>query len=160
MKKLLSFVLLAVMLAVSAAAHGEEDFATAEELITQKISCDDLSDDQLELIGDYFMEQMHPGELHEIMDERMGGEGSVSLRQAHINMARSFYCGEHAVMGPAMMGTMMGRSNGFYAQGPGMMNGWYNNYILTTVVALLFIIALLLVIAWLIKQIKQEKRKR
>ena len=62
-------------------ANEEETFAAAEKIIKQKTSCDALTDDQLESIRDYYMEQMHPGELHEIMDERMGGEGSESLRQ-------------------------------------------------------------------------------
>ena len=74
-------------------AHGEETFAQAENIIKEKISCNKLTDYQLEILGDYFMEQMHPGELHEIMDERMGGEGSESLRQVHINMWQAFYCG-------------------------------------------------------------------
>ena len=64
------------------------------------------------------MEQMHPGELHEIMDERMGGDGSEQLRQVHIAIARNFYCGEHQAMMPMMMNTMMGRT-GF----GGMMQG-------------------------------------
>lgn len=75
-------------------AHSEEDFSQAQVLINQSISCDELTEDQLELIGDYYMEQMHPGEAHEYMDEMMGGEGSESLRQVHINMARNIYCGE------------------------------------------------------------------
>lgn len=90
-------------------AHGEETFAQAEELIESKVSCDELTDDQLEVIGDYYMEQMHPGETHETMDEMMGGEGSESLRLMHINMARNFYCGDHEMMGSGMMDMMMGR---------------------------------------------------
>lgn len=137
-------------------AHGEEDFAAAEEIIDQKIACEDLSEDDLELIGDYYMEQMHPGEAHEAMDEMMGGEGSESLRQMHINMARSFYCGEHDAMGPQsmqtmmsggmmgnnmMMGGMMGNNMMYTGQaGQAMMYGsWtFTNTLLAVVIAVLF----------------------
>lgn len=100
-------------------AHGEEIFTEAEELIESRISCDQLTNDQLEIIGDYYMEQMHPGEAHEIMDEIMGGEGSESLKQVHINMARSFYCGEHEAMSSDMMNVIMGRD---MMGSDGMMN--------------------------------------
>ncbi len=42
-------------------AHEHSDFSEAKELIESNVSCDKLSDEQLEVIGDYFMEQMHLG---------------------------------------------------------------------------------------------------
>jgi uncharacterized membrane protein len=116
-KIVLSFVIFLLTIA-AAAAHGEEDFHNAEELIESGASCDELSDEQLELIGDYYMEQMHPGEAHERMDAMMGGEGSESLKQMHINMAGRLYCNENAGMmevqyvnyANAGGGNMMGRS--------------------------------------------------
>ena len=75
-------------------AHGEDPFDEAKELIDSKVSCNDLSDEQLEMIGDYLMEQMHPGEAHEVMDKMMGGEGSESLRQMHIAIAKRLYCND------------------------------------------------------------------
>ena len=116
MKKTIFILSIILLLNLNLAfAHGEETFAQAEELIESKISCDQLSEEQLEVIGDYYMEQMHPGEAHETMDEMMGGEGSESLRLMHINMARTFYCGEHDVISSGMINMMMGRS------GMGMM---------------------------------------
>jgi uncharacterized membrane protein len=111
MKKtlLIVFVLAAASLMVS--AHGN-NFDEAEEIIKSRASCSQLTDEQLELIGDYYMEQMHPGEAHEVMDEMMGGEGSESLRQMHIKLARAFYCGEQSAMSPGVMDVMMGRGNG------------------------------------------------
>jgi putative membrane protein len=141
-------------------AHGEEAFEEAEKIIDSKTSCDQLTEDQLEIIGDYYMEQMHPGEDHEIMDERMGGEDSESLRQMHINMALSFYCGEHSVMTSDMMDFMMGR-RGIDTQGGdmmvnGMMNwggfgqGWM---FFGWIFMVLFWVAFVLLIIWLYKQV-------
>src|SRR3989344_7445859 len=95
---------------VSATSQGEID--KAKDIINSKVSCDKLTDEQLEILGDYYMEQMHPGELHEVMDERMGGEGSQSLQQVHINMGKMFYCGQRGAMPMNMMNVMMGRNYG------------------------------------------------
>ena len=140
-------------------AHGEEDFAQAEEIIQQKIPCSELTEEQLELIGDYYMEQMHPGEAHEIMDEMMGGEGSENLKQMHINMGLSFYCGESETMSSGMMNMMMGRSmmdggitNTMYGYSGYSFFGW--------VFMILVIVALILLIVWLIKQIQRPQRRR
>ena len=130
--------------------HGEETFAQAEELIKQKISCENLTQEQLEILGDYYMEQMHPGELHEIMDERMGGEGSESLKQVHINMGLTFYCGEVGGMSSGMMNTMMGR---------GMMGNWGYSGINFWIFNILFIIVIVLLIILLIKSFKKRRLK-
>ena len=108
----------AVMLLASAftLGHGEEDSAEAERLVKERVPCDQLTEDQLEGIGDYLMEQMHPGELHELMDERMGGEGSDTLHQAHVRMAEHLYCGKSS-SGTGMIGMM----NGGMMGGGGMM---------------------------------------
>ena len=87
------------------AQHTENDSADARQLIEQKVPCSQLSEEQLEHIGDYIMEQMHPGEAHKVMDQMMGGEGSESLRAAHINMARHFYCRKGVVTDMGMMNT-------------------------------------------------------
>jgi hypothetical protein len=120
MKKILVFSMAFVLLSLAVFAHGTDTFAEAEEIILQKTECDQLSEDQLEKIGDYYMEQMHPGEAHEAMDELMGGEGSGTLSQMHIRMARAFYCGEHGEMSSGMMSMMMGKFNN---KNSGMMDG-------------------------------------
>lgn len=80
----------------------------AQQIIASNKDCAALNDEELETLGEYFMEKAHPGDAHEAMDRMMGGEGSQSLRTAHINMGRAFYCGT------GMVGSMMGM---------GMMSG-------------------------------------
>ena len=114
-KKILILVIFLLNIAI-VLAQGSHDSGIEEgkKLVESKISCDKLSNEQLESIGDYYMEQMHPGEAHEIMDNMMGGEGSESLKQVHINMAKRLYCNENVYIGYGMMGSggmmnMMGR---------------------------------------------------
>ncbi len=168
MKKLLAILMVIVFSAAAAAQSGE--FNEAKQLIGSKVPCDQLSESQLEEIGDYYMEQMHPGELHEIMDLRMGGEGSDSLRLAHTSMAKSFYCGDNTAMGSGMMGLMMGRTgmmgSGYgmmigYGGASGMMNGYDGYGMMGTgygfglynVFLVLLIVLAALAIVWLVKQI-------
>ena len=165
-KTFVIFALALLLFSVSfVAASGDHDemFEQAEEIINQKISCDELTNDQLEVLGEYYMEQMHPGELHEVMDERMGGEGSESLRQAHINMGRAFYCGEHGAMSGGMMDMMMGR--GMMGGSSNMMgNAYYGGGMagfstLGWIVTLLVIVVLILLIIWLFQKLQSPESK-
>lgn len=132
-------------------AHGE-DLEEAKGLIDSNVSCDTLDDEQLEAIGDYYMELMHPGEEHELMDQMMGGEGSENLKQMHIRMARRLYCNETFYTG-GMMGT-------------GMMDGMmYGNYfgimgIVWWVFWITLIIVLILLVIWLYKNIIEKKTEK
>jgi len=89
--KYLTLIILATLIFGNFFVSANENFTEAEKLIGEKVSCDNLSEEQLEEIGDYYMEQMHPGESHEYMDKMMGGEGSESLRAMHIQMAGEMY---------------------------------------------------------------------
>ncbi|MBX4196436.1 hypothetical protein KW805_02525 [Candidatus Pacearchaeota archaeon] len=150
-----------LLLALSVVHADEYDYARA--LIQSKISCSQLNESQLEEIGDYFMEQMHPGELHVIMEERLGGEGSESLRQAHINMGKVFYCGERGSMYSGMMNVMMGRS---YGIGGGMMYGSqdylpysYNPWSVTSILINIFLVLLIIgVIIWIVRLSVKHRR--
>ncbi len=141
-----TLIIAALILIPLAAAQAGEDFSEAEAIIGQKVPCSDLSFEQLEKIGDYYMEQIHPGDAHEAMDAMMGGEGSQSLAQMHVSMAYRFYCGAfisgsgqdynsgygaYGMMGSGMMGGaysgsgMMGSGYSGGMMGPQMMYGAY-----------------------------------
>ncbi|HZX44687.1 MAG TPA: SHOCT domain-containing protein [Candidatus Nanoarchaeia archaeon] len=87
-------------------AVSVEELNDAKASIDSRIACDKLTDEQLEKIGEYYMEQMMPGRAHEIADEMMGlVEGSAAEEQFHINLARRSYCGQNiGMMGWGMMG--------------------------------------------------------
>ncbi len=162
MKKIILLSLLFVaLLSVLAAAQEEHDFSEAKQLIDSKVRCDELNSEQLEKIGDYYMERMHPGEAHEYMDRMMGGEGSESLKQVHINIARRIYCNEN--VGGMMGGGMMGN----YYQNP-----QYNNassysfrgfetffYIILTLVIVVIILVVILLMNKSRNNIKRRKTK-
>ncbi len=135
-----------------------DEFDEAINLVQSRVPCSSLADNQLEMIGDYYMEQMHPGSLHEVMDERMGGEGSESLRQVHINIAKSFYCGQSGAMPVSMMNVMTNRAGGGmmgynmmgYSSGLGYgFTGW--------IYMLLFWAAIIFLIVWAIRQFSAGK---
>ncbi len=117
MKKLIMITMMILLSISLVAAHEEHNFNETKILIDSKIPCSQLDDERLELLGDYYMEQMHPGEAHEVMDEMMGGEGSAQLKQMHILMAKRIYCKDSSSNGSGMM-----TSNGYMMGAGGMMN--------------------------------------
>ena len=136
---------------------SEMSFKEAKDIIDNKIPCSELTNEQLESLGDYYMEQMHPGDLHERMDTLMGGEGSVQLKNVHINLGKTFYCGDTNVMGPSMMNTMMGRG------GAGGMMGYFNpgsiwsiNSGFSYILMVLFWIGLIALIVWVIFRLSKN----
>jgi len=146
--KIIILVVLLLSLNIFATAHTGEDFTNAKQLIDSKINCDQLSDNQLEIIGDYYMEQMHPGETHELMDQMMGGEGSESLRQVHINMAKRLYCNVDVYIGYGMMGGGMMNLVGFGMMGNYPIYYRYNSF--WNILWLVFLIGVIVLIIWLI----------
>ena len=184
MKTIISIfgILLIGIFLVSANGDHQTIAEEGKKLVDSGISCDKLTDKQLETIGEYFMEQMHPGEQHEAMHEMMGiEEGTEYHEQFHANIARMMYCGESGnMMGSGMMnGGMMG-SGGMMGMMPmmmnmmggqnvqsGMMQGMmgnnpigfsYNYWGFWNVVWLLFWIGIIVLIVWLIYKfiIKKE----
>ena len=156
MKKIFTILIFGMLLlSVSLVFAHEHDFNETKQIIDSGISCDKLTDEQLESIGDYYMEQMHPGEAHEMMDQMMGGEGSESLRQVHINMAKRLYCNEDigGMMGGGMMNMMMGNNMmGNYPAYYGYNNFW-------NVLWMVFLIGAIALIVWLIYKFTKKGKE-
>lgn len=78
-----------------------------------QLDCNKATDQELEELGDAVMDKMMNNEqLHEQMDNMMGGEGSASLQQMHVAMGKGWLnCGgSQMVMMPMMqMMGMMGQ---------------------------------------------------
>jgi hypothetical protein len=120
--------------------HTESIETILQELLTkqnvdtiQKLDCKKIGDDDLDHLGDAVMEQQHPGAAHEAMDRMMGGEGSESLRQMHINIGSSYLgCegGYYNYNRDMMGGGMMRYGNNRYPKGqyPIMDHGSMMNY--------------------------------
>ena len=178
MKKQIPYLVMFVLV-IGIAAADIDDFADAKNIIDAKTPCSNLSESQLETLGDYFMEQMHPGESHETMEKLMGGEGSESLRLIHIAMAQRLYCNDlngavnYGIAGYGMMGSggmmgNLGRTNygGMmnmmaYNFGYGMMgqNG-YGYFAFFNFLAVLLAIGLvILVYLWIFKLWRDLSKK-
>lgn len=186
LEKIIVLFIALVLSAGTAFSHEDDTFQEAKDIIKSKTQCSQLTEEQLKHIGDYSMEQMHPGEAHEVMDKMMGGEGSESLRQMHIALAKRVYCDDTSgmanygmmgmmmsgMMGGGMMnmmrGNMMGLGGtnmmGTNAIGSGMMgnlgyNVGYWNFV--NVLYLILLIGLIiLVYFWIIKLFRDSKKKR
>ncbi|MEM3126605.1 MAG: hypothetical protein QW331_00855 [Candidatus Woesearchaeota archaeon] len=164
------FVIVFLLIIAIVSADGDHDFTEAKEIIAKQTPCSELTDEQLEKIGDYYMEQMHPGEAHEAMDKMMGGEGSAQLKQVHINMAKNLYCKDGSAMPMGMMSMMSTQGGSMMKQryglmGGGMMGGSMMSYgtgalLLWWVYQILFIVILVLIIAWLWNVVQNQKRRK
>jgi len=101
------------LLALSASlvsSASDEEMAEAKALVDSNADCSELDDEQLEKIGEYYMETMHPGNEHDLMDRMMGAEeGTERHEQFHVALAKRMYCKEYTWSGG--MGSMMGANN-------------------------------------------------
>ena len=164
MKNILLTVGIILLLSISIVSAHEHDFSETKQLIDSGVSCDKLTGEQLEAVGEYFMEQMHSGEAHELMDQMMGGEGSESLKQMHIQMAKRIYCNEDVsgMMGSGgMMGMMPMMMN---MMGSGMMGNWGYSFGYWNFINILYVILLIgliiLVYLWIIKLWRNSYAKK
>ncbi|MBI5797442.1 hypothetical protein HZA98_00880 [Candidatus Woesearchaeota archaeon] len=106
-------------------AHEEETFAEGQALVESKVSCDNLTQEQLAAIGEWYMEQMHPGTSHEIMDAMMGLEDNPERDLAfHSSLGEQFYCGQTS-NASYTYGMMNGYSYGMMSGFGSMMNWGY-----------------------------------
>ncbi len=155
------------VLATLAFAHMEEAIKSPEEIVseiiskqsvtsTSQIDCSKISDEEFEELGDALMEKMLGNhELHEQMDERMGGEGSESLKQMHIFMGMNWLgCTDSVGMGSGMMMPMMMRMMGNYYP------AYYTGYDLTLIFTIIGWILLLVLLAYVFHLRNKIKKKR
>ncbi|MDP3765957.1 MAG: hypothetical protein Q8R04_05580 [Nanoarchaeota archaeon] len=167
MKKIIFVAIVALLLNLGLVnAITQQEISEAKSLIDSKVNCKSLSDSQLEIIGEYYMEQMHPGESHALMHKMMGmKEGSDAEKQFHINMAKTMYCNEDmgmmgaGMMGGGMMNMMMGGNIGYGMMGNyGYGFGYWN--FLNVLYVILLIGLIILVWLWIIKLWKSIKNKK
>ncbi len=133
-----------------------------------EVDCSKVTDDQFDKLGDAYMGVMLPNQQqHEAMDNMMGGEGSASLKQAHINMGRSYLgCWSNYNSGPVYMPTMGGfgmmGGNGSYGNyyapngmmgWSGMMGGYYGGFGWVTMILVwtLLVLGITAAVKWLRK---------
>ena len=134
---IIAFVLAIEFLAVSAhqavradGDHGGTVDEVLEEVLSSRnlatvdqLSCEDVTDSEWEELGEAVMSLAHPDpDQHAAMDQMMGGEGSETLKQAHINMGQAYAGCASGSYG--MMGGMLA-TNPSGASGSGM--GWFTN---------------------------------
>ena len=172
MKKIIALfgVLLISIFLVSANGDHQNEMEEGKKLVESNVDCEDLTDEQLETIGEYFMEQMHPGEAHEAMHEMMGiEEGTEYHKQFHVNIAEMMYCGSgtsgYGMMGSGgMMGMMPMMMNmmGGNMMGSGMMGNYptyysYNSF--WNMLWLVFLIGAITLIIWFIYKLTKKGKE-
>jgi len=143
MKKVLFFIVILLLTISLVNAVSQEELNEAKALIDSRITCDKLTNNQLEIIGEYYMEQMMPGQAHIRAHQMMGlTEGSDAEEQFHINLARRSYCGENVGVGWGMMGGgMMGNYQPYYNYGYGSFwNGIWIVFLIGTIIFIIWII--------------------
>ncbi len=120
---ILCFVLLLSAMNVAAVESHDTELEEGKALVDAEVDCAALDDEQLEAIGEYIMEVMHPLDAHDAMHQMMGlEEGTEEHELFHIALAERMYCGSSGYgYGMGMMyGGMMG-------SGYGMMDSWQDS---------------------------------
>ena len=106
----LLFVFLLVVSVV--VAIDSEEIEEGRQLVESNVTCDSLNDNQLEAIGEYYMEQVHPKQAHDAMHQMMGLEEDTAAHdEFHIQLALRHYCNYYS--GSGMMGGRMMNYRGY-----------------------------------------------
>jgi uncharacterized membrane protein len=138
---------------ITAAENLTEEVENGRKLIESAVPCSQLDNGELEMIGEYYMEQMHPGEAHEAMHAMMFSNNKEAGESMHIFMAKKGYCGESTTMMP------MGATGGMMNMGNmGMMNsmsgntmmGYSAGFWLWNIIWYLFWLGVIALIIWIV----------
>ncbi|MDP3882922.1 MAG: hypothetical protein Q8Q48_02615, partial [Candidatus Staskawiczbacteria bacterium] len=169
MKKI-NFILVAFIIFTAPALVFAHTGASLEDVLSEikssqnvsensQIKCENVSEQNFEELGDAVMGVMHPDESqHELMDNMMGGEGSQSLKAAHIYMGKQYLGCTSGISGGGMMGGgMMGMMGSGGMMGDGlnyqnMMGGfstfsWFG-FITMALIWVLLIVGIVAVVKW------------
>lgn len=137
-----------------------QDIYKSQSINSQsQVVCVKVTDDQFEKLGDASMGYGITEQQHTVMENMMGGEGSATVKQAHINMGRAYLgCWANYNSGPVLM-PMMGYAGSLSAPfynyyGLQRMMGGYGWFGLVTMV--LFWVLLILGIVVLVKWLKNK----
>ena len=76
-----------------AAQSTDPSVLAGQAIVNSGVPCSQLNQTQLLLVGEYYMELIHPGAAHEYMDQMMGGDSSPMDQQMHLSLAEAYYCG-------------------------------------------------------------------
>ncbi|MDP3728919.1 MAG: hypothetical protein Q8R18_05730 [bacterium] len=159
---LLVFLLIFSFASVVVAEEGhEEEIEQGRLIVEAKTSCDELSDEQLEVVGEYYMDLMHPGALHDAMHEMMGlEEGTERHSQFHIALAERMYCGEYSNTNGMMSSGMMGYGMMSMMYGPGYFGySFWSFWNFISFVFMAFIFALVFLAVYVLIKIDGRKRR-
>lgn len=107
-----------------------QDIYTSQNITSPTpIDCSKVTDTQFEKLGDAYMGNGITEAQHTVMENMMGGEGSATVKQAHISMGRAYvgcWAGYNTQMRP-MMSMMNGgasNNNSINYNPRGGMMGW------------------------------------
>ena len=158
--------------AVSVSAEQDPAVSAALAVIysSQKVAdkaglvCANVTEDQFEKLGDAVMGVGITEAQHAAMENMMGGEGSATVRQAHITMGRSYLgCWAGYSSGPVYMPMMGALSTGpskTVGSFSGMMNRDYSRFgmmggLFMWIIYWILFVDLVLLGVWLWKQLKK-----
>ena len=131
-----------------------------------KLDCKKINNDQFEKVGDAWMDVRIGNEAtHQSMDDMMGGEGSQSLTNAHIQMGESYLGCTSTNANYGWMSMMSGFNNTAKGGASNMMGfgnygitgGGNGLFILPLLIQIVVLIDLILVGVWLWKKIVSKK---
>jgi len=150
-------------------AHADHNSLPSREEIVQEIlkdqnvasasdlNCSQISPQTLEKLGDAIMEENHPGRMHEAMDVMMGGEGSETLKQAHISMGAGYLgCRPGEIEAVTIKGQPR-RLESFQEDmsrnmmpwgGYGMMSSWFGTFSIVIQILLVILLGVLIRYFW------------